>query len=34
MATAKVDEELLEGNIAYFKDTLMQIQCPQLQLGV
>ena len=27
MATAKVDEELLERNIAYFKDTLLQIQC-------
>ena len=27
MATAKVDEKLLEGNIAYFKDTLLQIQC-------
>ena len=26
MATAKVDEELLERNIAYFKDTLLQIQ--------
>ena len=27
MATAKIDEELLERNIAYFKDTLLQIQC-------
>ena len=27
MTTAKVDKELLEGNIAYFKDTLLQIQC-------
>ena len=27
MATAKVDEELLERNIACFKDTLLQIQC-------
>ena len=27
MATAKVDEKLLERNIAYFKDTLLQIQC-------
>ena len=27
MATAKVDEELLERNIAYFKDILLQIQC-------
>ena len=27
MATAKVDEDLLERNIAYFKDTLLQIQC-------
>ena len=27
MDTAKVDEELLERNIAYFKDTLLHIQC-------
>ena len=27
MATAKVDEDLLEGHIAYFRDTLLQIQC-------
>ena len=27
MATAKMNEDLLERNIAYFKDTLLQIQC-------
>ena len=27
MATANIDEGLLERNIAYFKDTLLQIQC-------
>ena len=27
MVTAKVDEDLLERNIAYFKDTLLQIPC-------
>ena len=27
MATAKVDEKLLERNIVYFRDTLSQIQC-------
>ena len=27
MATAKVDEELLERNITYFRDTLLQRQC-------
>ena len=27
MATAKVEEDLLERNIAYFKDTPLQIQC-------
>ena len=27
MATAKVDEKLLERNVAYFEDTLLQIQC-------
>ena len=27
MTTSKVDEELLERNIAYFKDTILQIQC-------
>ena len=27
MATANVNEELLERNIAYFKSTLLQIQC-------
>ena len=27
MATTNIDEGLLERNIAYFKDTLLQIQC-------
>ena len=27
MATAMMNEDLLERNIAYFKDTLLQIQC-------
>ena len=27
MATANIEEGLLERNIAYFKDTLLQIQC-------
>ena len=27
MATGKVDEKLLERNIAYFRDTLLRIQC-------
>ena len=27
MATAMINEDLLEMNIAYFKDTLLQIQC-------
>ena len=27
MATANIDEKLLERNMAYFKDTLLQIQC-------
>ena len=27
MATANIDEGLLERNIAYFKNTLLQIQC-------
>ena len=27
MATANIDDRLLERNIAYFKDTLLQIQC-------
>ena len=27
MATAKLDDELLERNIAYYRDTLLQIQC-------
>ena len=27
MATAMMNEDLLERNIAYFKDTILQIQC-------
>ena len=27
MATTNIDEGLLERNIAYFKDTLLQLQC-------
>ena len=32
MATANIDEGLLERNIAYFKDTLLQIQCHNFNL--
>ena len=33
MATAKVDEKLLKRNFAYFKDTLLQIQCHNYNWG-